>query len=225
MATRHPRMNCRGHTLTAVVLQDLLGNLVDQVLLHPQRELLEEFDALPCTEKFQIKNTLGQMMYCALQKTDYRSQPFRGHRQAFEMEIYDRSAKEVIHLSQPFMWSLYCFPWDVREMEVQAPPGVVVGFVKETSHPCGPRYLIKDAKGEAVLKITGPPLAHCCRAGWDFEILDRSCKTKLGMIAGQYFGHIQGGFGDVLSVQFPQESDLKLKALLLGASILIESQI
>uniref|UniRef100_W5MXD3 Phospholipid scramblase n=1 Tax=Lepisosteus oculatus TaxID=7918 RepID=W5MXD3_LEPOC len=196
---------------------------VDQVLLHPQRVLLEAFDGLPCTQKFQVKTARGQMMYCAVQRTDHQSQSFRGHRRAFQMEIYDRGARESIRLRQPFVCSL-CFPWGAQEMEVQAPPGVVVGFVRELLHPWGPRYVIKDSRGEPALRIRGPGYITCCSPP-DFTVFDPSWKTRLGAITGQYFGSIQGDFGDVVAVKFPRDLDEKLKALLLGASFLIESKL
>jgi len=43
-------------------------------------------------------------------------------------------------------------------VEVQAPPGQVVGYVKQAWSILKPKYLIQDASEQTVLKIEGP----CC---------------------------------------------------------------
>ena len=45
-------------------------------------------------------------------------------------------------------------------MEVQAPPGSLIGYVRQAWSPCCiPKYKIQNANDETVLRIRGP----CCR--------------------------------------------------------------
>ncbi|XP_051782154.1 phospholipid scramblase 2-like [Erpetoichthys calabaricus] len=194
---------------------------VDQVLLHQQRELIEAFDSMSCTRKFQLKNSMGKMMYFATQTNIYQSANFRGYQQGFEMNIYDHSKREVIHLIQPFICSLIFCSWNIQQMEVQAPVGVVAGYVKETHHPTTYRFTIHDSAGETALFIKGQCQGLCFRRNANFDIFDRTWKSKIGTISTQYF---LDNFGDTLSIQFPKDLDVKLKAVILGASILIENK-
>uniref|UniRef100_A0A8C4RS25 Phospholipid scramblase n=1 Tax=Erpetoichthys calabaricus TaxID=27687 RepID=A0A8C4RS25_ERPCA len=166
------------------------------------------YNCMSCTRKFQLKNSMGKMMYFATQTNIYQSANFRGYQQGFEMNIYDHSKREVIHLIQPFICSLIFCSWNIQQMEVQAPVGVVAGYVKETHHPTTYRFTIHDSAGETALSCF-------------LKIFDRTWKSKIGTISTQYF---LDNFGDTLSIQFPKDLDVKLKAVILGASILIENK-
>ena len=47
------------------------------------------------------------------------------------MSIVDNFHREVIHLERPFHCGGCCCPCDLNVLEVQAPPGNVIGYVKE----------------------------------------------------------------------------------------------
>lgn len=55
-------------------------------------------------------------------------------------------------------------------MEVQAPPGTTVGFIKQDWHPFLPRFSIQGANKETVLKLEGPCLACNCCGDVNFEV-------------------------------------------------------
>ncbi|RCU34507.1 hypothetical protein DVA81_19460, partial [Acinetobacter baumannii] len=42
-----------------------------------------------------------------------------------------------------------------RQMEVQAPPGTTIGYVKQDWHPFLPRFSIQGANRETVMKLEG----------------------------------------------------------------------
>ena len=56
-------------------------------------------------------------------------------------------------------------------IEVQAPPGTVVGYVKQ--EPLGithPWFSIQNADGETILRIKGPVLGCSCYADAHFDV-------------------------------------------------------
>jgi len=55
-------------------------------------------------------------------------------------------------------------------MEVQAPPGTTIGYVKQDWHPCYPRFSIQGANKETVMKLEGPCLACNCCGDVNFEV-------------------------------------------------------
>ena len=56
-------------------------------------------------------------------------------------------------------------------IEVQAPPGNVVGYVKQDGLGIiRPWFFIQNADGETILKIKGPVLGCACYADANFEV-------------------------------------------------------
>lgn len=55
-------------------------------------------------------------------------------------------------------------------MEVQAPPGTTVGYIKQDWHPCLPRFSIQGANKETVMKLEGPCFACNCCGDVNFEV-------------------------------------------------------
>ena len=45
-----------------------------------------------------------------------------------------------------------------QKVEVQAPPGETIGYVKQGWSICKPKFYICDAEGDTILRIEGP----CC---------------------------------------------------------------
>lgn len=55
-------------------------------------------------------------------------------------------------------------------MEVQAPPGTTIGYVTQDWHPCYPKFSIKGANKETLMKLEGPCLACNCCGDVNFEV-------------------------------------------------------
>lgn len=56
------------------------------------------------------------------------------------------------------------------QMEVQAPPGTTIGYVKQDWHPFLPRFSIQGAHKETVMKLEGPCFACNCCGDVNFEV-------------------------------------------------------
>ncbi|XP_017744801.1 PREDICTED: phospholipid scramblase 2 isoform X2 [Rhinopithecus bieti] len=173
---------------------------IDMILIHQQIELLEAEDTNFCT-----RNCCG------------RSRPFT-------LRITDNVGREVITLERPLRCNCCCCPCCLQEIEIQAPPGVPVGYVTQTWHPCLTKFTIKNQNREDVLKISGPCIVCSCFAGVDFEITSLDEQTVVGRISKHWSGLLREAFTDAdnFGIQFPRDLDVKLKAVMIGACFLID---
>lgn len=121
-------------------------------------------------------------------------------------------------------------PWgrgytlQLKKVEVQAPPGQVVGYVKQAWSILKPKYLIQDASEQTVLKIEGP----CCTCNIcgdvEFQVYSADGETPVGQIRKQWSGIAKEMFTDAdnFGITFPMDLDVNVKATLLGAVFLID---
>ncbi|XP_036207106.1 phospholipid scramblase 1 isoform X3 [Myotis myotis] len=142
---------------------------IDQILIHQQVELLEVLTGFETNNKYEIKNSLGQRIYFAVEDTDCCTRNCCGANRPFTMRILDLMGREVVTLERPLRCTSCCCPCCLQEIEIYAPPGVPVGYVIQNWHPCLPKLTIQNERREDVLKIIGPCLVCGCCADVDFE--------------------------------------------------------
>ncbi|XP_050013206.1 phospholipid scramblase 1 isoform X2 [Alexandromys fortis] len=143
---------------------------IDQILVHQQIELLEVLTGFETNNKYEIKNSLGQRVYFAVEDTDCCTRNCCGPSRPFTLRILDNLGQEVMTLERPLRCSSCCFPCCLQEIEIQAPPGVPVGYVTQNWHPCLPKFTLQNEKKEDVLKIVGPCVVCTCCSDIDFEV-------------------------------------------------------
>nr|XP_061815076.1 phospholipid scramblase 2-like isoform X1 [Nerophis lumbriciformis] len=197
---------------------------IDQILIHQKVELLEAFIGFETNNQYEIKNSLGQKIYKAKEKNDCCTRNCCGSLRSFDMKIKDNSDREVIRLVRPFRCvSCWC-PCCLQELEVQAPPGTTVGYVKQDWHPFLPRFSIQDATKETLMKLEGPCFACNCCGDVNFELKSKNGSQPIGRISKQWSGLLKEVFTDTdnFGIQFPLDMDVKIKAVLLGACFLID---
>ncbi|CAG00712.1 unnamed protein product, partial [Tetraodon nigroviridis] len=225
---------------------------IDQILIHQKVELLEgKKEVLPAAgppwgfeprlhgvlvpprpafigfetnNQYEIKNSLGQKIYKAKEKNDCCTRNCCGSLRSFDMKIKDNMDREVIRLIRPFRCvSCWC-PCCLQEMEVQAPPGTTIGYIKQDWHPFLPRFSIQGANKETVLKLEGPCMACNCCGDVNFELRGKDSDSPIGRISKQWSGLLKEVFTDTdnFGIQFPLDMDVKMKAVLLGACFLID---
>lgn len=135
-------------------------------------------------------------MYWAAEDSNFITRNCLGGYRPFEMRIMDSYQNEVIHLDRLARCDSCCFPCCLQvgsavfplllsfhqnlsvlieilllqKMEVSAPPGNLIGTVEQEWSLLSPKFNVKDAYGETVLKIEGPfcRIAFCGAA--DFQV-------------------------------------------------------
>ena len=90
---------------------------------------------------------------------------------------------------------------------------------------CAPQYSIKDAQGNVVLMIEGPVCTTTiCGSDVEFEVMSPDGQSKVGKISKQWSGFLKEAFtdADIFGINFPIDLDVRMKAVLLGACMLID---
>ncbi|XP_030372172.1 phospholipid scramblase 2-like [Scaptodrosophila lebanonensis] len=192
---------------------------VDQLLIKQKGELFEDLSGIETNNKYAIKNILGQGVYMAFGDTDGCARLCYGSERPFEIRIVDTSKQEVIHLSRPSA----CGPCCVENLEVTAPPGNIVGSIEQELTLLSPSFKVKDHLGDTVMRIEGPFSTTSFFGDVDFDIVTLS-GTKVGKISKQWSGLARELFtdADFFGITFPLDLDARTKAVLLGATFLID---
>jgi len=209
--------------------------LLDQVLVHQQVELFEAFTGIETKNKFLIKNSVGQQCYFAYEESDFCMRICCGPARGFMMHIVDNTGKEVIRVTRDFKCCAgccWCADGDGHcsfKLQVESPPGNPIGSVHQIGSAWRPWYELRDAANEPVFKIKGPccPCSGvCCTCDFPFELLSArgDSEEPVGRITKQYAGIAKEAFTDAtnFSVTFPQDLDVKMKAVVIGACFLID---
>lgn len=144
---------------------------------------------------YTIYNNKGQKVFIAVLTKKFRE---------FNVRIFNNYGNEVINVKRPFSWC-------AKHVLVCAPPGQLVGSVHE-QRKCIGTYIVRDESGKDIYKIHAEGL-------WRYD------KLSLVTCCGRDVGEMRYGspvfnvtnFG----VTFPQDTDIKAKAVLLGACFLI----
>ncbi|XP_075919758.1 phospholipid scramblase 1-like [Petromyzon marinus] len=197
---------------------------IDQVLVHQQVELLEAILGFETNNRYVVKNSVGQQVYFAAERTDCCTRQCCGPLRPFEIQVTDNAGQEVLHLHRPLRCGSCCCPCCLQEIEVQSPPGTPIGYIVQKWHICLPIFSVLNAEREEVLKIKGPCIPCRCCTDVNFKVLAKDGETEVGKITKQWTGLVREAFTDAenFGVQFPMDLDVKVKATLLGACFLID---
>ncbi|XP_070381723.1 phospholipid scramblase 2-like [Dermacentor albipictus] len=198
---------------------------VDQLLVHQQIQLLEMIVPFEQENKYVVKNTMGQFIFMAYEKSDLGTRCCCGGRRPFEMSLLDYRSVEVLRLYRPLRCDSCCCFCCLQEMEVYAPPGNIVGSIKQDWSVVFPYLSLRDSGGNVVLRIVGPCCTSsiCCN-DVVFDIMTKDGKTKIGQLSKNFNGLLLEALTDIdnFTVTFPIDLDVKMKATLLGAVFLID---
>jgi len=208
--------------------------LLDQLLVHQKVELFEAMTGIETKNKFVIKNSVGQQCFYAYEESDFCMRICCGPDRGFMMHILDNTGKEVMRVVRPFKCCGGCCWCADQEccsfnIQVEAPPGNLIGSIHQSKSCWVPWYEIRDASGNPVFNIKGPCCVcpgPCCTCDFPFEIFSTGATggVPVGKITKQWSGLTKELFTDAtnFSVTFPNDLEVKMKAVLLGATFLID---
>ncbi|KAI6649710.1 Phospholipid scramblase 2-like [Oopsacas minuta] len=198
---------------------------IDQILVHQQVELWELMTGWETANRYVIKNTLGQQIYFAAENSNCCARQYCGPNRPFEMSIMDNTQHEVIHIVRPYRCSAWCCFCCLQKMEVQSPPGQIVGYVRQDCTFWNPKFTVLDAEEREILNITGNCIALCCRwcSDIDFDVTAVD-GTSVGKVSKQWSGLAREYFTDAdnFGIKFPMDLDVRVKAVVMGACFLID---
>ncbi|KAL1252442.1 hypothetical protein QQF64_017135 [Cirrhinus molitorella] len=196
---------------------------VDQLFVYKEPHPEECFDEVCCEIKadnrYKVKDDIGNVIFSILEDIDYCSRHLYQGR-SFIMNVINEYNKEVIRLVHPFLCQVGC---KKHELEVQSPPGFVIGHVRQNWHVCLPKFTIENKQGEPEVEIVGPFVPFSCM-DQNFELVslhEAETDTAFGEICKPLSCSVLNTGVDFV-LRFPSNLDAKMKATLLGACILID---
>ncbi|XP_051984720.1 phospholipid scramblase 1-like [Xyrauchen texanus] len=197
---------------------------IDQILIHQKMECIEMFTGFVTNNQYEIKNSLGQLIFQAKEKTDCCTRNICGSARCFQIRIKDYMNQEVMRVRRPYRCDSCWCPCCLQLLEVQAPPGNPIGYVKQNCHPFLPVFSIQGADRKVVMKIRGPYLPCKCCGDVNFEVKGKNGGKPFGQVTKQRGGCLRKCFTNATNytVQFPKNMDVKMKAVLMGACFLID---
>lgn len=201
--------------------------LIDQILVKQKVEVFELFTGCEMKNKYIVQNSMGQQVFYIKEDVDCCTRQLCGPARPFDMRVLDNYEREVMHFYRPFKCGpcSWCGGCCQQEIVIESPPGQVIGFVKQDPTFCIPKLTIYDAgKTTPLLKIVGPCCPIACCSDVEFQVLDLSEQNKIGSVTKQWTGFFREAFTDAdhFGITFPLDLDVKVKASLLGALMLID---
>lgn len=209
-----------------VVLQPGLECLlnVDQLLVKQEVELLEIVLRVETENSYQIWDNAGHQLFYAKEDSDCLTRNCCGPIRPFDMVITDSHGKEVIHLYRPLACQCCCFPCCLQMIEVHSPRGNIIGRVQQEWSCMVPQFKVLDAHNNVVLRMKGPCCTSACYGNVEFQVLSACKAVEVGKISKQWSGVVQEAFTDAdnFGISFPMDLDIKMKAVMIGACMLID---
>lgn len=199
---------------------------VDQLFVKQKKELLEIITGFETENRYEVRNAHDQLVYRAFENSSLAQRCCCGPVREFDMNIVDQQGANVMKLQRPLNCSGCLFyNCSHQVLEVQCPVDTSIGTVEQDFYLFTPSYSIKDASGQKLFTITGPCwTCSCCGSDVQFKIFSAADGSEIGMIAKKWVGFVKENFTDAdnFGVSFPLHLDPKSKALILGATFLID---
>ncbi|XP_048018638.1 phospholipid scramblase 1-like isoform X1 [Megalobrama amblycephala] len=198
---------------------------IDQLFVHKEQSLDEVCAEVCCgiksNNRYTVKNDNGHKIFTILEDNDCCNRTCCAGARSFIMSVFNNSNQEIIRLVRPFVCN--CCG---NEVEVQSPPDVTIGYVRQNFHICLPKFTVENERGEPAFKIVKQLETCACCTDQIFELVSLN-----EAVTNRPFGKIFKPFsssapniGVDFVVKFPRNLEVKMKATLLGACILIQME-
>jgi len=196
---------------------------LDQLIVKQQIELLEVFTGWETNNKYRILNSVGQDVYFAVEDNDCCNRQCCGPARSFNMKVLDNYQQEIISLWRPLKCQACCCWCCLQEMEIRS-GGEICGYVEQKWSLWDYKFDLMDAQRNTVLKIRGPCCVIPCCVDVNFQLLALDETTQVGEIIRQFTGCGQECWTDAsnFSITFPMDLDVKMKAVVFGATMLLD---
>ncbi|EFN63314.1 Phospholipid scramblase 2 [Camponotus floridanus] len=194
---------------------------LDYLFVNQKIELLQVFTGWETKNRYAVTDIRGETVFYVAEESSICWRLCLGKYRSCEFSVYDRDRREILRMIRPFRCDSCCCPCYLQTLEVYS-GNTLLGSVTQEWSLWRPIFYIRDASGQPVLMIKGPIIRFCIEVNFKVKSIDD--KHRVGMIQKQWSGFGREFFtvSDNFGINFPRDLDVKIKALLLGASLLVD---
>ncbi|XP_068624624.1 phospholipid scramblase 2-like [Battus philenor] len=142
-----------------------------------------------------------------------------------QLRVTNSLGLEVLRVLRPYACTPRVLPCQLQSLQVQSPPGHLIGTIEQQWAAMRPVYLIRDDSGGELFWIRGPLMTLSLFRDVEFPIrrcdgspVGSSCKRWQGIMHALFLAPITDRF----TVAFERNLSVEEKALLLAATLLID---
>lgn len=195
--------------------------VLDSLFMQQKVELFEAFTGWESKNKYVALNIRGETVFYIAEESGCCARMCLGSSRSCEFHVFDVNRREVLRMVRPYRCSSCCCPCCLQELEVYS-GNTLLGSVSQNWTLWRPSFSVRDASGETVLIIKGPWFRFCIETL--FKIKSADGVHRVGEIKKEWSGISREFFtdSDNFSITFPLDLDVKIKAVLLGACLLMD---
>lgn len=188
-------------------------------------ELLEILAGWETENKYTVKDQAGHKIFYVGEQSNPCSRLCWGKMRGFFLDVKDMRGQSVLTFERPLDCSCFCGLCNPDTLSVNTPNGQRLGVVQEKCNLLYPKFKLKNAANQTVLKVEGPlcPMAFGCGGSVVFRLLTPQ-GVSIGTISKEWSGFVRELFtdADYFSISFPIDLDPSMKAVCLGVLFLID---
>ncbi|XP_076240585.1 phospholipid scramblase 1 [Calliopsis andreniformis] len=194
---------------------------LDHLFVVQKVELLEAFTGFETRNKYSVVNIRGEPVFYVVEKSSCCARCCLGSYRNCEFEVFDSSRRTILRMVRPCRCDSCCCPCCLQELQVYS-GDTLLGSVTQDWTCWQPSFSVRDATGQTVLTIKGPWFKCCVNV--TFKVRSADGEHRVGVIKKEWSGIGREMFtdSDNFGISFPLDLDVKIKAVLLGACLLID---
>ncbi|CAF0933088.1 unnamed protein product [Brachionus calyciflorus] len=206
---------------------------LDKIKIEQLTSLVEIFTGWDRNNKYVLSNSNNQQFLYVFEETDTCMRICCGNSRGFKFHVIDNLKQEVMTITREFKccagccWFAGCCTGCAFEVRVEAPPGNLIGTIRQKGSFWKANYDILDERDQTILKIEGPCCiwdGACCPCENEFKLLTADGQTQIGSLTKEYAGFVKEmvSLADKFTISFPVDLSVKAKGTLIGALLLID---
>ncbi|XP_043265677.1 phospholipid scramblase 1-like [Colletes gigas] len=195
--------------------------VLDHLFVNQKVELIEAFVGFETKNKYSVVNIRGEPVFYVAEQSGICARLCLGSYRSCEFQVIDSGRREILRMVRPCRCESCCCPCCLQELEVYS-GDTLLGSVSQDWSLWRPSFSIRNASGETVLIIKGPWFRFCVDV--TFKVKSADGQHRVGVIKKEWGGIGREMFTDAdkFGISFPVDLDVKIKAVLLGACLLID---
>lgn len=210
-------------------LESLVG--ASHIFVEQRVEGMEFLFGNNAANEYKVKDQNGQVILVAEEHSNTFARLLIGQSRSFELKLLTNTGEEIMTSNRRYKCAILgcCFDRCNEQMLIHSRGQQEFYGSITQSMKCGSgaKFAVLDEHGDVVFHIRPPQkLIIFNQDGWVFDILDASGKNSIGEIRKKWKGLMSEMFtsADNFGVSFPVDLDVKYKAMLINACILVVSK-